>query len=132
MQDIYIYEEINKTFDILKSTDIVQSNYCDNLLIIMISMPKSYLTDVDVRYTRRESEQLENFSTRVITDQLIYSNGYIKHEIEFIANEFNRLNFFSTLLLLHAVFSQSILPIIFCYSSSCISYCTFPFLLQNH
>lgn len=82
MQDIYIYEEINKTFDILKSTDIVQSNYCDNLLIIMISMPKSQLTDVDVRYTRRESEQLENFSTRVyvITDQLIYNNGYIKHE----------------------------------------------------
>lgn len=80
MQDIYIYEEINKTFDILKSTDIVQSNHCDNLLIIMISMPKSQLTDVDVRYTRRESEQLENFSTRVITDQLIYNNGYIKHE----------------------------------------------------
>lgn len=64
-----------RRFDIINSADIVLSNYFDNLLIIMISMPKSSLSDIDVCYTRRESEQLENFSTWI--DQLIYNNGYI-------------------------------------------------------
>lgn len=56
MQDIYIYEEINKIFDILKFIDIVQLNYCDNLLIIMIFMLKFQFIDVDVCYICRESE----------------------------------------------------------------------------
>lgn len=47
----------------------------------MVSMPASQLTNIDVRYTRRENEQLANFSTPVITNQLIYNDGYKKkHE----------------------------------------------------
>lgn len=48
-------------------------------------------------------------------------------DVEFIANEFNRLNFFSTLLLLHAVFSQSISQLFFVTHQAVLAIVRFPF-----